>query len=55
MMFVVAGVWLLLAFGLAYSIAYLSDLRRFLRIAMFMIPGSFAVGVVILVWAIAGN
>lgn len=54
-MFVVAGVWLLLALGLAYSISYLSDLRRFLRIALFMIPGSFVAGVLILAWAIAGK
>ncbi|MCK6641522.1 MAG: hypothetical protein L6Q81_15695 [Bacteroidia bacterium] len=55
MMFVVAGVWLLLALGLAYSISYLSNLRKFLRIAMFMIPGSFIAGVLILVWAISGK
>lgn len=54
-MFVVAGVWLFLALGLAYSISYLSDLRRFLRIALLMIPGSFVAGVLILFWAIAGK
>jgi hypothetical protein len=51
-MILLAVVWLLLALGLAYCISYMSDLRRFVRIAVFMIPGSFIAGVVILICAI---